>query len=348
MNGKKAFIAMSGGVDSSVAAYIMKQTGFDCCGVTLKLFDENEAENSIRDAKAVCDKLGIPHKVYDFTAAFKEKIIEKFIASYESCKTPNPCVDCNREIKFGLLMDAAFEMGMDYIATGHYARVCYNETQNRYELKKAGDTSKDQSYVLYSLTQEKLAHIKLPLGNMTKPEVREIAQNLGFVTAEKKDSQDICFIKGCDYFEFIENYTGKKYAQGNFTDKSGNVLGKHSGLVRYTIGQRKGLGLALPHPMYVCEKNAENNTVVLCDNNELFSAELTAGNFSFVSGSAEKYPVRVLAKIRYAHREQPAVITEISADTVNITFDEPQRAITKGQALVLYNGDTVLGGGTIL
>lgn len=355
---KKALIAMSGGVDSSVAAYLMKQKGFDCAGITMKLFnnedidyDKNKSCCSLedaQDAKDVAFRLDMPHYVLNFSDEFINKVINKFVSAYENCSTPNPCIDCNRYIKFEKLFLRAKQLEMDYIVTGHYARIEYDGQSGRYFLKKAADKTKDQSYVLYSMTQEQLKATMFPLGEYKKNEVREIAERQGFINAKKKDSQDICFIKSGDYYEFIEKYTEKKYDEGFFLDMDGNVLGRHKGLIRYTIGQRKGLGLALPASMYVHSKNPIDNTVTLCDNEGLFSKSLTAGDFNWISCEPGNAPSRVKVKVRYSQTEQWASISVISPEKVNIEFDEPQRAITNGQAAVLYDGDTVIGGGTIL
>lgn len=353
---KKALIAMSGGVDSSVAAYLMLKRGYDCTGVTLKLFDNDESAaektccslDDTEDARSVCLKLGIPHYVYNFKDIFNEKVVGRFIAAYETGATPNPCIDCNRFIKFGKLFQRAEELGFDCVVTGHYASVEYNENENRYLLKKAPDINKDQSYVLYSLTQRQLAKTVFPLGEMTKEQVRALAEEMGFINARKHDSQDICFVPDGDYARFIEEYTGKSYPGGDFVDESGKVLGRHKGIIRYTVGQRKGLGLALPQPMYVKEKNLEENKVVLCPNSELFSRELLAGELNLIAFDKIEQPLRVSARVRYNQKEQPATVYQLDGSTIRVVFDEPQRAISKGQAVVLYDGDYVLGGGTIL
>ncbi len=347
---------MSGGVDSSVAAYLMLKRGYDCTGVTLKLFDNDESAaektccslDDTEDARSVCLKLGIPHYVYNFKDIFNEKVVGRFIAAYETGATPNPCIDCNRFIKFGKLFQRAEELGFDCVVTGHYASVEYNENENRYLLKKAPDINKDQSYVLYSLTQRQLAKTVFPLGEMTKEQVRALAEEMGFINARKHDSQDICFVPDGDYARFIEEYTGKSYPGGDFVDESGKVLGRHKGIIRYTVGQRKGLGLALPQPMYVKEKNLEENKVVLCPNSELFSRELLAGELNLIAFDKIEQPLRVSARVRYNQKEQPATVYQLDGSTIRVVFDEPQRAISKGQAVVLYDGDYVLGGGTIL
>ena len=354
---KKALIAMSGGVDSSVAAYLMLQRGYDCTGVTLRLFDnpqENPDEktccslDSTEDARSVCRRLGIPFFVYNFTESFENAVIKRFVSAYENGSTPNPCIDCNRYIKFEKLLRHAEELGFDCVVTGHYATVAYDAASGRYLLKKSVDAGKDQSYVLYPLTQAQLAKTVFPLGEMTKEQTRAIAEEQGFVNAHKHDSQDICFVPDGDYARFIEAYTQKNYPPGDFTDESGNVLGQHRGIIRYTVGQRKGLGLALPHPMYVKEKNLGANRVVLCDNAALFSRELLAGDLNLIAVSAINEPVRVSARVRYNQKEQPATVYAVDSDTIRVVFDEPQRAISKGQAVVLYQGDTVIGGATIL
>lgn len=353
---KKAIIAMSGGVDSSVAAFVMKEKGYHIIGVTMKLYDNDDigidtektccSLSDIEDARSVCYKLGAMYYVFNFKADFKEKIIDDFISTYENGGTPNPCIRCNRYLKFEKLMQRMRELDYDYVVTGHYARI--EKQGDRYILKKAVDLTKDQSYVLYNLTQEQLAHIQFPLGEMNKTDARRIAEENGFINANKKDSQDICFVPKGDYASFIEEYTGKTYPQGNFVDEKGNVLGTHKGIIRYTIGQRKGLGLALPCPMYVKEKNLEENKVVLCLNEDLFSKELYADDFNWLSIPQPTDKVRCKARIRYNQKEQPAFAEVMDNGRVKVVFDEPQRAICKGQAVVLYDGDIVLGGGTIL
>ena len=355
---KKALIAMSGGVDSSVAAYLMQQRGFDCTGITLKLFDSDTgleagektccSLDDIEDARSVCRRLEIPHFVYNFKDSFSENVIARFIRAYETGCTPNPCIDCNRYIKFDKLIRRAEELGFDCVVTGHYARVLYDEKAGRWLLKKALDLSKDQSYVLYSLTQRQLSKTVFPLGEMTKDETRTLAEQTGFVNARKHDSQDICFVPDGDYARFIEEYTGKTYPCGDFVDENGNVLGEHKGIIRYTVGQRKGLGLALPHPMYVKEKNLAENKVVLCDNDALFSKELFAEDLNLISVEALTEPTRVNARVRYNQKEQPATVYPAGENTVRVVFDEPQRAVAKGQAVVLYQGDSVIGGATII
>ena len=351
----KVLVAMSGGVDSAVSAYLISKE-HEALGVTMKLHDESDnliyGENSccstqdIYDAKSVCSLVGIPHEVHDFGGAFKDCVIADFINCYKCGATPNPCVVCNRLIKFKELLKLANERGFDHIATGHYARI-ERADNGRYLLKKAVDLTKDQSYVLYSLTQEQLAHTLFPLGNMTKADARELATEIGFVNARKHDSQDICFIPDGDYVSFIEKVTGEHFEKGDFIDLHGNVLGTHGGIIKYTVGQRKGLGIAFGEPMYVHSKDVINNTVTLARNEELFSNRLTARSINLISCESIPSPIKVKAKIRYNQKEQPATVTQIDKDRIEVVFDEPQRAITRGQSVVLYDGDIVVGGGLI-
>lgn len=355
---KKALVAMSGGVDSSVAAYLTKEMGYNATGITLKLFDNEDigetkektccSPDDIDDARNVCRKIGIPYYVYNFKDSFKENVIDRFISAYENGTTPNPCIDCNRYIKFEKLIRRAEELEFDKVVTGHYSIIEYDKGADRFLLKKSADLSKDQSYVLYSLTQKQLSKTLLPLGNLTKSYVREIAESLNLINAKKHDSQDICFVPDGDYAKFIEQYTGRTYPNGNFVDENGNILGEHKGIIRYTVGQRKGLGLALPCPMYVKEKNLEENKVILCENHRLFSKELYATDINLISCDRIDKPMRVKARVRYNQPEQPATVEQTDNNTIHITFDEPQRAISKGQAVVLYDGEYVIGGGTII
>lgn len=353
---KKAIIAMSGGVDSSVAAYLLKKDGYYCIGATMRLFINEEigikteksccSLDDVEDAKSVAKRLEMPHYVFNFTDEFEKKVIEKFVSSYETGATPNPCIDCNRYLKFEKLFQRMKELGFDYVVTGHYARI--EEENGRFLLKKAKDLTKDQSYVLYQMTQEQLSHTIFPLGNLKKEETRKIAEENGFVNAKKHDSQDICFVPDGDYAKFIENYRKKTYENGNFVDKNGKVLGMHKGIIRYTIGQRKGLGLSLPEPMYVLKKDVEKNEVVLCNNSELFSKELDVNDVNWIAFDNPPESFSAKVKIRYNQVEEPAKITVTGKDAIHIEFEMPQRAIAKGQAAVIYDGDTVLGGGTIM
>ena len=351
----KVLVAMSGGVDSAVCAHLVKEK-HEAIGVTMKLHDQSDnliygensccSEQDIADAKSVCHLVGIPHEVHDFGGAFKDHVISDFINCYKCGSTPNPCVVCNRKIKFEQLLKIALERGYDAIATGHYARIEKRE-DGRYILKKALDLTKDQSYVLYSLTQHQLSHTMFPLGEMTKADARDLAESIGFVNARKHDSQDICFIPDGDYVTFIKRITGENFEKGNFIDLNGNILGTHNGIINYTIGQRKGLGIAFGEPMYVVNKNLADNTVTLARNSDLFYNTLTANNINLISCEKIDHPIRVCAKIRYNQKEQPATVEQIGEDRIKVTFDEPQRAITKGQSVVLYDGDIVVGGGII-
>ena len=352
---KRAMIAMSGGVDSSVAAYLMVQAGYDCLGMTMRLYNNEDigktektccSLDDVEDARSVAFRLGIPFRVFNFTEEFRSCVIDRFVNAYECGETPNPCIDCNKYLKFGKIFQRMDELGYDYVVTGHYARI--EQDGDRFLLKKGLDDSKDQSYVLYGLTQAQLARTVFPLGGMTKAETRRIAEEQGFLNARKHDSQDICFVPDGDYAAFLERYTGKSYPAGEFVDTQGKVLGRHKGIVRYTIGQRKGLGLALPCPMYVKDKDMAGNRVILSKNEELFSRELDAKGFNWSALDCPSGTIQASAKIRYKHTEQPASVTPTGPDTVHIVFDEPQRAICRGQAVVLYDGDTVLGGGTII
>lgn len=348
MNKRRAMIAMSGGVDSSVAAFLMKRAGFDCEGATMRLFDHNGAvSDDVRDARAVADKLDMPFHLFDAREEFDEKVIQNFITCYEQGCTPNPCIRCNRHLKFDYFLRHALEAGCDTIVTGHYARIRYDAESGRWLLLKAADTSKDQSYVLYCLTQEQLSHTCLPLGELTKEQARAIAEEEGFLNARKKDSQDICFVPDGDYVSFMERYQGIRYTPGDYLDLSGNVVGKHRGAVCYTLGQRKGLNLAMGTPVYVCAKDMQNNTVTVGPNEALFAKTLVAENWNWIPFPALTEPLRVTARARYNQKEQPATVYPGENGTARVVFDQPQRAMTPGQAVVLYDGEAVVGGGTI-
>lgn len=357
MEPKKALIAMSGGVDSAVAAFLTQQAGFSCIGANMRLYDNDTVglDNSntcctledVEDARSIARRLGFPFYVFNFKADFEQKVISKFIRCYECGATPNPCIDCNRYLKFDHLMRRARELGCDYVVTGHYARITQDKTTGRYLLCRAKDPSKDQSYVLYSLTQEQLAHTRFPLGEMSKPDVRSIAEEQGFVNARKHDSQDICFVPDGDYVAFMQRHTGKHYEPGDFLDLNGNVVGRHSGAVSYTLGQRKGLGLAMGTPVYVCAKDMEKNTVTVGPNEALFSRTLLANDWNWFPFPELTSPIHVTAKARYNQPPQSAVVYPEENGFARVEFDEPQRALTPGQAVVLYDGDMVVGGGTI-
>lgn len=360
---KKAIIAMSGGVDSSVAALLCQQQGFDCVGVTLALTDNSDrglpeeafpgertccSVDDVADARSVAFRLGMPFYVFNFKEAFRREVMDRFAAAYQRGKTPNPCIDCNRYIKFAKLMHRGAEIGFPYVATGHYARVEQDRATGRWLLKKGLDENKDQSYMLYSLTQWELSRLLLPLGGLTKEETRRLAEEHGFVNARKRDSQDICFVPDGDYAAFIRRWTGRDFPPGDFVGTQGEVYGQHKGIIHYTVGQRKGLGLSFPQPMFVKELDVENNQVVLSKAEELFSQTVTARDVNLISVESIPEPLRVKARVRYRQKEQPATVVQTGLDELRVVFDQPQRAITPGQALVLYDGDTVVGGGRIV
>ena len=356
-NKKTALIAMSGGVDSSVAAWLMLREGYDCMGVTMRLFRNPDIGRSlahaccsladIDDAAEVAFQLDIPHAVPDFTAEFRKQVMEKFVRVYENGGTPNPCIDCNRYLKFDRLVKYADEQGMEYVVTGHYARIEYDREKERYLLKKALDRSKDQSYVLYMLTQEQLERIRFPLGGLRKSEVREIAERQGFCNARKHDSQDICFVPDGDHGRFLAQFRGRELPEGKVLNARGEVVGTHKGAAQYTVGQRKGLGVALGEPVYVLRKDVRENTVTVGPEEALYSRTLHADEVNWLSIHVPEGPLRVKAKTRYRQEEREATVFPCGETRFRLEFDEPQRAVTPGQAVVLYDGDLVLGGGTI-
>ena len=339
-------VALSGGVDSSAAACLLLLQLHSIAGATMKLLADTD-DADVLDAKNVCRSLNIEHYLFDFSDLFKKQVMDEFVRSYLSGETPNPCVDCNRFLKFGKLLNCADELGFGHIATGHYARIEYDAGSGRYLLKKAKDLSKDQSYVLYSLTQKQLYRTLLPLGEYTKSEVREIAAINGLQNAQKPDSQDICFVRGCNYQDFIARHIDANGREGDFIDTGGNTLGKHKGIENYTVGQRKGIGIAFSKPMYVCKKDSAKNTVTLGSEQELYTKTMKARDVNFIAVERLNAPVRAMIKVRYSAREAPALVRQISENEVAVEFDEPQRAIAPGQAAVFYDGEVVIGGGSI-
>lgn len=342
--------AMSGGVDSSAAAWLLKQQGHDVAGVTLKMFERVEPGEAqdIQDARSVAQRLGIPYHVFDVTPCFQAQVMDRFAAAYEAGETPNPCVDCNRHVKFGTLLELVRGLDREAVATGHYARVEYDQGAGRWLLKRAGRRAKDQSYVLWSLTQDQLAHSRFPLGELSKEEIRAIAQEQGFGNARKKDSQDICFIPDGGYGAFLRRYTGKSYPAGDFLDENGGCLGRHGGIVDYTIGQRRGLGVSSScGRLYVKEVRPADNTVVLSGNESLFRRSFLAASPNWIALEKLSGPLRLKAKVRYRMEEQPCTVEPVGEDLIRVCYDEPQRAITPGQSVVFYEDELVVGGAVI-
>ena len=351
----KIALGMSGGVDSSAAAIVLKNKGYEVLGATLCLFDGALPQNGAFEemqisgeaalAKAVCEKLGIEHRLIDGRKPFYDAVITDFINEYYCGATPNPCIVCNKNIKFGFMLNEAENLGCQKIATGHYAKI--QKAGERYLLKKAADENKDQSYVLYPLTQNALSKTEFPLGDYSKEEIREIAREIGLINADKKDSQDICFVPDGEYAAFLTAATGKPYPQGDYVNQNGEVLGKHQGIINYTIGQRKGLGIALGKPQFVLSKDAATNRVVLGDEEGLFQKNVKVKNVNLIATDKLTAPLKAKAKLRYRHREQEAIIHPVSESEVLLEFTAPQRAPSRGQSAVFYDGDIVIGGGII-
>jgi tRNA-specific 2-thiouridylase len=348
--GNRALIAMSGGVDSAAAAILMQEAGFECIGVTMKLIASGGSKccslEDINDARNAAWKLGIPHYVLNYTQEFTRHVIEPFIESYEKGETPNPCIECNRSLKFPLLLKRALELEAETLVTGHYARI--EKSADRWLLKKGLDSKKDQSYVLYMLNQSELSHTAFPLGSLSKEDARKTAAGRGLQNANKKESQDICFVEDGDYAAFIESYTGRQYPPGDITGTDGNTIGQHRGLIRYTLGQRRGVGVACNKPVYVAAKNTAGNTLVVGDESSLYAKTCTVKKINLISCDSLDSPLKLGVKTRYLQKENAAMVEQTAEDTIHVEFEEPQRAITPGQAAVFYDGELVIGGGTIV
>ena len=358
MGKKTVVVGMSGGVDSSVAAYLLKEQGYDVIGVTMQIWQEEDSctveENggccglsAVEDARRVAQKLDIPYYVMNFRKEFQKQVIDYFTREYLEGRTPNPCIACNRYVKWESLLKRSLEIGADYIATGHYARV-EQLPNGRYAIRNSVTAKKDQTYALYNLTQEQLARTLMPVGAYTKDEIRKIAEEAGLLVAHKKDSQEICFVPDNDYAGFIKNSTGKTIPKGNFVLADGKVIGEHQGIIHYTIGQRKGLNLSMGHPVFVTKIRPDSNEVVIGENEDLFVNTLICDRVNFMAMEGLEEEVRLKAKIRYNHPGAECVISPVEDGKVRVTFDQPQRAITPGQAVVFYQGEYVAGGGIIL
>lgn len=355
--GKRVLMAMSGGVDSSVSALVLRDAGYEVTGVTLKLFDNADAcieredgccsLKDAEDARQVCLSLGLEHFVYNFSRTFNADVIDRFCAGYLRGETPNPCIDCNRYVKFAALQQRRADLEFDYVATGHYARRRFNETTGRFELLRGLDENKDQSYVLFHLTQDTLAHMLFPLGDLTKPRVRELASEHGFINAQKAESQDICFVPDGDYASFIQKRTGEQFVEGEIVSRDGNVLGRHHGLIHYTIGQRKGIGVAAAEPLYVFGKDMQRNRLIVDTAERATCRSVQVEDVNFVAREGLDEPARLAVKTHYRQKPLEALVSQTGETGICITFDGPQRACAPGQAAVVYDGDVVVCGGTI-
>lgn len=349
--GKKVIVGLSGGVDSSVAAYTLLQQGYEVIGVTMHVWNQEGGDvysQAVYDAKKVAEHLGIPHYVIDFTKEFKEKVVDYFINEYMAGRTPNPCNMCNRFVKWEALLERAKEFGADYVATGHYARIKKLDN-GRLVVMNSATAVKDQTYALNQLRQDQLAHTLMPIGQYTKDEIRQIAKDAGIPVADKPDSQDICFIPDGDYKAFLKKYADRELpTEGNFVNEAGEILGKHTGITNYTVGQRKGLGIALGKPVFVSAIRPQTNEVVISDTGDVFARELYCNHLNFMAVEDLTEPTEVVAKIRYAHKGSSSTIEKVSDDTVKCTFHEDVRAITPGQSVVFYRNDYVFGGGIII
>ena len=346
---KKVLLGMSGGVDSSAAAIILKQKEYEVIGVTMKLWEQGPLINHANDAKKVCDKLNIEHHIFDCQNKFKEHVVNNFINCYECGKTPNPCVECNKYLKFGEFYKKAEELGCEYVATGHYAKVEYSEKYNQFVLKKAKEEKKDQSYFLYRIPREILSKLIFPLEDYSnKEDIRKIARENDLIVAEKKESQEICFIPDNDYVGFIKNNSNNKFQKGNIINTKGDILGTHDGIINYTVGQRKGLGVSYKEPLYVLRIDKQNNQVIVGTEQELYTNEVLVEDINYLVTDLENKEIEVEAKVRYRAKPAKAKLYPLENERAKFVFDEPQRAVTPGQSLVFCIDDIVVGGGKIV